>query len=98
MGMIDFSFRKLFFAELRCCNLHRRQTQLRNKERTKVSKVLRGFRQLSVWTGGRDGSGAMSLKADSAKAAMTSIAHVLRGVSNNIDARSTLPSQSGQSA
>jgi hypothetical protein len=40
----------------------------------------------------------MSLTANAANAATMSIGHVFRGVSNKIDARSTLPSQSGQSA
>src|SRR3974377_234680 len=39
-----------------------------------------------------------SLTANAANAATMSIGHVFRGVNNNIDARSTLPSQSGQSA
>jgi hypothetical protein len=40
----------------------------------------------------------MSFTANAANAAAMSIGHVFRGVSNKIDARSTLPSQSGQSA
>src|SRR3974390_727938 len=40
----------------------------------------------------------ISLTANARNAATMSIGHIFRGVSNNIDARSTLPSQSGQSA
>src|SRR6516164_793126 len=40
----------------------------------------------------------MSLTANAANAATMMIGHVFRGFSNKIDARSTLPSHSGQSA